>query len=336
MAIYTVLSVTELASAAEAFGLGEVLSATPIPQGSINTNVRLETERGRFFLRHTTVRSTEDLVFEAELLDHLAAKRFPSPQMLKTLEEQPCFSLAGGRVCIFGFLPGEERTRAQLDPISVERLGARLGQLHRATDSFSGERHNPYGPATVEGWLTGLQQEKNAVARAAAEELSGYLLQALPLAQGLPAGVIHADLFLDNVKWVGDQVGALFDFEMACRDTYLLDLAITLNAWCFDQSYRADLCQALLRGYQSERPLLPEEEDAVHGALLFGAVRYATSRIRDFHLSPLGPELLAPKDFRTYLARARALSAMGAEGLRDLLGTSFRSRRGSSTGRPPA
>jgi homoserine kinase type II len=136
-----------------------------------------------------------------------------------------------------------------------------------------------------------------------------------------PRGVIHADLFMDNVKWLGDRVSALFDFEMACRDAYVLDVAITLNAWCFDNGeYRPELCRGLLRGYQVERSLMPVEREHLFGHALFGAVRYTASRIRDFHLSGLPPDKLAPKDFRTYLARARALSAMGPGGLRALAG----------------
>ena len=135
-----------------------------------------------------------------------------------------------------------------------------------------------------------------------------------------PNGIIHADLFMDNVKWLADRVGAFFDFEMACRDAYGLDVAITLNAWCFDGKYLPELCRAFIRGYQEARALLPVERESLFGHALFGSVRYTASRIRDFHLSPLPPEQLTRKDFRTYLARARALDAMGPAGLKALLG----------------
>jgi homoserine kinase type II len=108
---------------------------------------------------------------------------------------------------------------------------------------------------------------------------------------------------------------------MACKDTYGLDVAITLNAWCFDNGvYRPELCKPFIRGYQDARPLPAVERDNFFGHALFGAVRYTASRIRDFHLSPLPPEQLTRKDFRTYLARARALDAMGPKGFRDFLG----------------
>ncbi len=136
----------------------------------------------------------------------------------------------------------------------------------------------------------------------------------------VPRGLIHADLFMDNVKWLGDRVSAFFDFEMACRDAYTLDLAITLNAWCFPGAYESDLCRGLLRGYQEARPLNTGERVDLFHQCLFGAVRYTASRIRDFHLSPLPPDKLFKKDFRTYLARVRALTDMGPAGFKALLG----------------
>jgi homoserine kinase type II len=135
-----------------------------------------------------------------------------------------------------------------------------------------------------------------------------------------PRGVIHADLFMDNVKWLGERVGAFFDYEMACRDAYGLDVAVTLNAWCFEEGYRTELCPAFIRGYQDARPLSEVERESLFGHALFGAVRFTASRIRDYHLSPLPPERLVRKDFRTYLARTRALREMGPSGFRALTG----------------
>jgi homoserine kinase type II len=321
MAVYTTLPPEAFTQVAEAYGLGAVRAVTPIPQGSINTNVRLETDQGRFFLRHTTVRSPDDLRFEAALLQHLSAACFPAPVLLSPPGPAPYLEMHGGRVSVFRWLAGEEFTRPSLTPEVLERLGAELGKLHTLTLSFRGTRENPYGPEVVRGWLTGLHARPEPELVAVAAELEGCLQRAEAEHQGLePRGVIHADLFLDNVKWLGDRVGAFFDFEMACVDAYALDVAITLNAWCFDGAYQPELCRALLRGYQDTRPLADVEKQSLFGHALYGAVRFTTSRIRDYHLSPLGADKLAPKDYRTYLARARALSGMGPDGLRALLG----------------
>jgi homoserine kinase type II len=321
MALYTTLEAAAFTHLAEAYGLGTVREFTGIPQGSINSNYRLVTTSGRYFVRHTTVRSVADLRFEADLLALLNASHFPAPRLVSTREGQPFLELEGGRVSIFGWLAGEELTRAQLTPEHLERLGMELGKLHRITLSFGGARANPYSPEVVRGWLAELRRRPEAELSSIAEELSGYLERAEAARAGLePHGIIHADLFLDNVKWLGERVSAFFDFEMACRDAYALDVAITLNAWCFEGVYQPELCRALVRGYQVERTLAPAEREGLFGHALFGAVRFTASRIRDFHLSGLPPERLAPKNFRTYLARARALVEMGPGGLRALTG----------------
>lgn len=322
MAVYTALSPEAFTRISEAYGLGEVVETAGIPQGSINTNYRVTTAtEGRLFVRHTTVRSAEELRFEAGLLAHLAESHFPAPHLLRTRDGQPFLELEGGRVCVFQWLPGEELSRARLTPEHLERLGYELGKLHRVTQSFSGSRDNPYGVEQVRGWLAGLRGHADAELASIAEELERALARAEAARGGLePRGVIHADLFMDNVKWLGERVGAFFDFEMACREAYGLDVAVTLNAWCFEGGYRPELCLAFARGYQDARPLAPVERDNLFGHALFGAVRFTTSRIRDYHLSPLPPERLLRKDFRTYLSRTRALLEMGPEGFRSLLG----------------
>ena len=315
------MSPEELAAIAGAFRLGALRVAEGIPHGSINTNYRLETDSGVYFLRHTTVRSPSDLDFEAAFISHLVAGGFPAPTVVRTADGACFLEIAGGRASVFPQLPGEELTRSALTPEHCEQLGEQLAKLHRIANSFSGDRQNPYSPATVQQWLEELAGYPEAEIGALGSELQALLEEAQAFGGGLlPRGAIHADLFMDNVKWVGERISAFFDFEMACRDAFALDIAITLNAWCFDGRYRPELCRALIRGYQARRPLGPIEAEALYFQALFGAVRYCASRIRDFHLSPLPPERLARKDYRTYLARARALHQMPPADFRRMVG----------------
>jgi homoserine kinase type II len=323
MALYTPLDDTALARVSAAWHLGPVRQAVPIPQGSINTNYRLVTDAGLLFLRHTTVRSEADLTYEAALLGHLREHRLSVPQPLPRADGGgPFLPLLGGRVSLFSWLAGEERTRAELAPAHLLELGRELGRVHRASASFAGRRDNPYGPATVRAWVEGLLGHADPTLAQAAGELARTLdaLEARP-PELEPRGAIHADLFLDNVKWLGERLSALLDFEMACHEAYALDVAITLNAWCFEAgAYRADLARALLEGYEAERPLGAEGRRALYHHARYGAVRFTASRIRDYHLSGLPPDRLVMKDWRTYLARVRTLAALGERGFLSLLG----------------
>lgn len=321
MAVYAELSAAELETVAAAFGLPTPVEAFGIPAGSINSNFRLETPGGRYFLRLTTARSGEDLVFEANLLRLLTSSAFPAPTLLWTKDGAPYLALAGGRVSVFRYLSGEELTRAALTERHLEALGIEVGKLHRLAQAFTGDRANPYSPKVVRGWLQELASHPDPELSALAPELLSLLERSTRPHVGLiPRGVIHADIFLDNVKWLGDRVSAVFDFEMACREALALDVAITLNAWCFDAgTYQAELAAAFIRGYQEERPLTPAEKEHLFDHALFGAVRFTASRIRDYHLSPLPADRLTKKDFRTYLARARTLMELGPGGFHGML-----------------
>lgn len=321
MAIFTHLTQLELSRICDEFELGGLVEARFIPFGSINTNAMLDAASGRFFLRHTTVRSEGDLEFEAALLQHLAVARFPAPVMRRARSGLPFVAIAGGRACVFDYLAGEEVTRPGVQVAHCEALGVSLARLHEATRSFTGERPNPYGRPVVRGWLSELRAGADSTVRGAAAELWDILEASEAGEHGLlPSGVIHADLFMDNVKWIGERVSSLFDFEMACQDALVRDVAITVNAWCYDRGYVPALCRALLRGYQAHRPLEQGERAALRAQMMFGAVRFASSRIRDFHLSGVPAERLAPKDYRTYLERARALSAMTDQDVSRLVG----------------
>jgi len=319
VALYAALTDDDLREVCAQLGLGELVSARGIPQGSINTNYLLETSAGRYFLRHTTARGEEDLRFEAALLHLLHESRFPAPHLHLARSGAPFLPLRGGRASVFGYLPGEELTRKRLATGHCERLGTELARLHRVGQALSSDRENPYGPVLVRAWLVELASGPDEELRGIARECEGHLARVERGVRLAPRGVIHADLFMDNVKWLDDRVSAFLDFEMACRDELALDLAITLNAWCFDGAYQPALCRALLRGYEDVRPLQGPERPRLYEQALFGAVRYTASRIRDFHLSPLPPERLFRKDFRTYLARVRALDAMGPAGFEELV-----------------
>src|ERR687891_2815448 len=145
LAVYVAFEQREIDAVSEEFGLGAVLQWHGIPHGSINTNYRVETGRGRFFMRHTTVRTPSELEFEAALLAHLHESAYPAPVLLPTREGRPFWTALGGRVSVFQWLAGDELSRGDLDPGHARRVGYELAKLHRVSNSFAGERPNPYG-----------------------------------------------------------------------------------------------------------------------------------------------------------------------------------------------
>ncbi len=321
MAVYVELSEGELQEVCRAFKLGALMRAEGIPQGTVNTNYRLETDRGRFFLRHTTVRPARDVAFEAALLEHLATARLPLPTLLRTPGNSPAISLRGGLVSVFEWLSGCELRQGEASFAQAAQLGETLARFHLFGQSFSQTRVNPYGPETVRSWLKRLEGERDSeVVRVLPKLKVAFDTAAESASASLPKGPIHADLFVDNVKWDGEQVSALFDFEMACTGPLTLDLAVTLQSWCFDGNDQPELARALVQGYQCARPLEPVERRGLWGQALFGAVRFTTSRIRDIHLSPLAPEKLSRKDFRLCEAWLDRLQTLGPGGLGELLG----------------
>lgn len=309
MAVYTQLTQDELNYLAAEFQLGDVWRVEWVPAGSINTNAILETSVNRFFCRYTTVRSEADLEFECALLETLHRHRVPAAHMLR-VKGRASLPLREGRVCVFSFLEGSELRREELTPNHLFVLGQQLARCHLSLQDVALSRENPYGPAVVKAWLESLTENDDPTVALVAKELKTDWFEAQAgLPKKLPSGIIHGDLFLDNVKWADPGGPFLFDFEMACNGNWVLDLAITLNAWCFERDYKPELCSGLWSGYQSVRPMTSEEKLALWPSLRMGAIRFTASRIRDFHLSTLPADKLTKKDYRTYLARVRALRA---------------------------
>lgn len=318
MAVYVELSESELGQVCAAFGLGQLREFEGIPQGTINTNYRLETDRGRFFLRHTTARPSADLDFEASLLDHLSGASLPMPRLVHSKQGPAHLPMHGGLVSVFEWLRGRELRQGEASSAQGERLGEALAKVHLQGLSFGLRRKNPYGPETVRAWLHALHGENDAEVRRVLPLLTSSFERSVEQARAaapLVEGPIHADLFVDNVKWEGDRVSALFDFEMACTGPLMLDLAITLQSWCFDGNDDPSLARSIVRGYHRVRPIEPAEREGLWGQAVFGAVRFTTSRLRDIHLSKLPPERLSRKDFRMCEAWLTRLLAMGSDGL---------------------
>jgi homoserine kinase type II len=306
MAVYTEVSDQELEQFLSEYDLGAPLSCKGIAEGVENSNYLLTTERGTFFLTLYEKRvAPGDLPFFLGLLEHLGGRGLPGPTPLHGKDGKALRQLAGRPAAIVTFLRGMWHRR----PMAVHcaALGAATAQLHRAGADFALRRANAL---SVGGWRPLLDASKpraHEVMAGLTDELErelDHLERHWPT--DLPQGVIHADLFPDNVLFLHDTISGLIDFYFACNDFLAYDLAICLNAWCFenDRSFNVTKARALRAAYRRERPLQGDEIAALPLLARGGALRFLLTRLYDWLHTPAGA-LVRPKDPLEYLHRLR-------------------------------
>jgi homoserine kinase type II len=321
MAVYTPLSPQDLADVAARFGLPAPERSLGEPKGSVNTNYHLWAGGERFFLRLNEGKSDADVEFEASALRYLEEAHFPAARLVLAADGRPFVALHGRQAQLYRYSPGEELTRDDVTPAHCRRIGEQVGRLHELAAGFTGERPNPYGPWRVRPWVEELEPDGDGDA-----EVKGalpMLREELERAEHLPSaprGLVHGDLFIDNVLWIGDRVSACLDWEMCGVDAFAYDLGVVLNAWCYHQAFEPERARALLAGYRSKHKLDEDTRRALYDYARYVALRYTASRIHAFHLANLGADRLAWKDWTRYRARLVALREMGREGFEELVG----------------
>jgi homoserine kinase type II len=330
MALYTPLSDADVAAVAARFGLPAPERIRPEPRGWVNTNLHLWAGGERFFLRVNEGKSDADVAFEAEAVRFLVEARFPAPRLVPAADGAPFARLpaggpgAGKQAMLFAFAPGEDLPRAEAGPERLRRVGEQLGRLHELASAFPGDRANPHGPARVRAWLDAARPAAEGPGadpevRAALPALWAALEDAARL-PAAPRGLVHADLFTDNVLWLGDRVSAVLDWEMSCVEPFALDLAVALHAWCWTGAgWDPARSAALLAGYRSRTGLAPETREALHPWARFAALRFAASRVAA-HAAARAAGGAARKDWRTWRDRLRALDALGEAGFLETAG----------------
>ena len=314
MAVYTDVAAEDLAAFLAGYELGELLAYKGIAEGVENSNFLLHTDRGYFILTLYEKRvAADDLPFFLGLMEHLAARGLNCPQPVKHRDGQVLGRLAGRPAAIVTFLDGMWIRRPS--PGHCGAVGEALAQLHLAGADFPLRRANAL---SVAGWrpLYRAAQAKNAdrvqpgLTDALAAELA-QLESAWP--RDLSQGVIHADLFPDNVFFLHDRLSGLIDFYFACTDTLAYDLAICLNAWCFetDHSYNVTKGRALLQGYAGKRPLSGDEQRQLPLLCRGAALRFLLTRLVDWLDVPAGA-LVRPKDPMEYFRKLRFHQTIGS------------------------
>ena len=321
MAVYTEVSDDDLAEFIASYKVGGLLSYKGIAEGVENTNYLVHTEKGPYFLTLYEKRvAPADLPFFLGLMEHLAKAGINCPTPVRDAEGRMLRELAGKPAALVTFLEGVWIRRPQARHCWA--MGQAMAQLHLAGRSFEPSRANALG---IAGW-----RPLFATFRSRAEEvapgLGATIEQELDHLEAnwpadLPQGIIHADLFPDNVFFLGDTLSGLIDFYFACNDAFAYDIAAALNAWCFetDHSFNVTKGQALLKGYQSARALTPAERQAMPVLARGAALRFLLTRAYDW-LHTASDALVRRKDPLEYLRRLkfhRSIRSASEYGLED-------------------
>jgi homoserine kinase type II len=297
MSVFTTVTEAQLGIWLDNYPLGQLLELKGIASGITNTNYFVTTTTGRYVLTLFEKNSSDELPYFLDLMTHLAEHDIPCPAPIKNHAGNSLGQLNGKPAALVSCLPG--RSIEQPSVLQCGEIGKVLARMHRAGDSFDKTMRNPRGREwrlhTAEALLPLLD---NTSATLLQSELDFQAQHALP---ALPEGVIHADLFRDNVLFDGDRLGGLIDFYYACNDALLYDLAIAVNDWCIAADGCLDQARlaALLAGYESVRALTPAEKMAWPVMLRIAALRFWLSRLYDMHFPQEG-ELIHAKDPRHF------------------------------------
>ncbi|MBI1364854.1 MAG: homoserine kinase [Alphaproteobacteria bacterium] len=284
MAVYTPISEDVLARAIARYDLGALERFEGIAEGVENSNFHVFTSRGRYVLTLFEKRvRADDIPFFLALMEHLAARGAPAPAPIADRRGVVLQEIAGRPAVFAAFLPGA--ARMQPGPADCRALGETMARLHAAGADFPRLRPNDLGP---EGWRALADKCRNRADECAPglaglidDEIS-FLRAAWP--ENLPSGVIHADLFPDNVFFCAEgRISGVIDFYFACTDALAYDLAVSLNSWCWQgREWRSANRDAMIAGYESVRSLTHAERTALPLLLRGAALRFLLTRLHDF------------------------------------------------------
>jgi homoserine kinase type II len=315
MAIYTTLAKKDAIKLADEFALGELVSVTGIKNGSVNTHYLLETKRGRFFAKIDEIKGELEVKQELDLLFYLKKQGFPCLQPIKSKTGRHYVEFNGKILTISRYLDGAELGVESLTATHLTALGNALANLHLIGRGYKKGIDNRFGfNRIVMAYREARRQlppHLKHIIRVLDDEFS-YLENYLD--NNLPKGIIHGDLFPDNVKFKGTRLVGVLDFEAACRGKLIYDLATAVNALCFVDGF-----EALISGYESLRPLSLPEWDSFPNELRFSALRFTVTRIKDFFLRKVDENQRVYKDFKEFYERLLILRREKTGGMEDIL-----------------
>jgi homoserine kinase type II len=298
------------------FGL-DVTAIEPLSAGSVNSNFALTDAAGRrYFARLYEEQGREGALAELGLVGELARAGVPVVQCLPRQDGAGVGDFAGKAFAGFLWLEGEILCPGRVTPGACEKLGAALARVHLTTPKLARPSEGRFRIVDLQQRLARVEREGHAQYVADVAHIRERLVHYEVERRRVSAlrGVIHSDLFRDNVLWTtSGELSALLDFESACEGAFAYDVMVTICAWCFGERFDVALVDAFLGGYRAVRPILQEEVPALRVEGAVGCLRFATTRITDFSLrAPPGQPPV--RDYRRFLARLQALEAGALDG----------------------
>ena len=301
MAVYTNVDDAALADFLKSYDLGTVLSFAGIAEGVENSNYLLRTDRAHYILTLYEKRvERADLPFFIEVMEVLAGSGLNCPLPVSARDGSILQELAGRPCAVFTFLDGTWSRFPNREKCA--ELGRTLAHMHVNCAPVTRRRPNALGPAAWQPLLDSIGDQADMIGEGMSDAISDRLATILKdWPTNLPAGVIHADLFPNNVLFIGDRLTGVIDFYFACDDILAYDLGICMNSWCFeaDGSFNLTKSRAMLKGYQSVRPLGEDEIEAIPILAAGSAMRFFLTRLYDWIHTP-ADALVSPKDPMEY------------------------------------
>ncbi len=315
MAILTVPRDDELDVFLDAYDLGSRRAARGVEAGTVNTSYALDLDAGRYFLRIYEEQDLAGAESEATLLLHLAASGVKTPAPVVARDGTSTRRLAGKPAALFPWVEGDMLCQRSVTPEAGRELGAALAEMHIVGPPEGASLgRGRFGPRELLARCDRIEASKDGAARAQAGALRQAVTTTAALRHaGLPSGLVHGDLFRDNVLWYAGRLRALLDFESAHLGPFAYDIAVTILAWSFRDTFDIAVARSIVEGYRDVRPLEPSEHEALYAEAVFASLRFTITRITD-------DAVRVGKKWQRFVARRESLEALGPTGLREVLG----------------
>jgi homoserine kinase type II len=306
MAVYTEVSDEDLIEFIAGYDIGEVRSCKGIAEGIENSNYLMHTDQGAFILTLYEKRvDPNDLPFFLGFMDHLASRGIHAPVPVKGRDGIALRFLCGRPAAVVTFLDGMWHRR--IKPDHCFQLGTAVAKMHLAGQDFSLRRANSLSVGNWRGLFNESLERADEVKEGLAKEIDTELtLLENEWPDGLPSGIIHGDLFPDNVFFQGDKLSGLIDFYFACNDCFAYEIAICLDAWCFepDGSFNVTKARRFLTAYRGVREFSPVELEYLPLLARGSSMRFLLTRLYDWLNTPTNA-LVTPKDPLEFLGKLR-------------------------------